>query len=94
MIIRIMGEGQFRLDDGVLDQVNELDNATVAAVESGDEAAFTERYTTLLDLIRAQGSPLAGDDLVESDVLFPPADLTFAEAVDGEHFTGDGLIPD
>jgi hypothetical protein len=94
MIIRIMGEGQFRLDDRVLDQVNELDNATVAAVDARDEAAFTERYATLLELIRAEGAPLAGDDLIESDVLFPPSDLTFAEAVDGEHFTGDGLIPD
>jgi PspAA-like protein len=94
MIVRIMGEGQFRLDDGALERLNELDNATVAAVEAGDEAAFSERYGILLDVIRSEGSPLDGDDLSESDVLFPPADLTFAEAVDGEHFTGDGLIPD
>jgi hypothetical protein len=94
MIIRIMGEGQYRLDDSVLDKVNELDNATVAAVDAGDEAAFSERYATLLDLIRGQGTALADDDLEGSDVMFPPADLSFAEAVDGEHFTGDGLIPD
>ena len=39
------------------------------------------------------GVPMLEDDeLVESDVILPPRDITFAEA-QGE-FTGDGLIPD
>jgi len=35
---------------------------------------------------------VADDDLESSDVILPPADLTFSEA--GEEFTGEGLIPD
>jgi hypothetical protein len=91
MIARISGEGQWQLVDGVLDRLNELDNAAVAAVDAGDEAAFHSSFEALLTLIRAEGEPLAGDDLHGSDVIFPPADLSFAEA--GEEFTGEGLIP-
>jgi len=39
MIVRISGEGQWQLADSVRERVNELDNAAVAAVEAGDEAA-------------------------------------------------------
>lgn len=92
MIVRIMTEGQYKLDDEVLAKVNELDNACVAAVEAGDEDGFHEHFEELLQLIRTQGQELADDDLHGSDVLIPPSDTSFAEAA--ADFTGDGLIPD
>ncbi len=92
MIVRIMTEGQWKLDDTALAKVNEYDNACVAAVEAGDEDGFHEHFEELLKLIRTEGTELADDDLQGSDVLIPPSDTTFAEAA-GE-FTGDGLIPD
>ena len=92
MIVRIMGEGQYRIDDSDRDNLNELDNAAVAAAEGGDETAFLERFQALLQHVREAGTPLAGDELEESDVLLPPADTTFAEAQ--HEFTGEGLIPD
>jgi hypothetical protein len=46
----------------------------------------------MLELVANDGNELDGDDLVESDVILPPRDISFAEA-QGE-FTGDGLIPD
>ncbi|MDQ4026117.1 MAG: hypothetical protein M3217_11625 [Actinomycetota bacterium] len=45
-----------------------------------------------LALVEADGERLAGDELVESDVILPPRDVTFEEAC--EEFTGEGLIPD
>lgn len=92
MIVRISGEGQWRLADEVRERVNELDNAAVAAVDAGDEAGFHEAFDGLLAMVRADGSRLPDDELHPSDVILPPADLTFAEA--GADFTGDGLIPD
>lgn len=92
MIVRISGEGQFRLSDGVRQQVNEHDNDAVAAVEAGDEAAFHRAFDELLTMVRSQGDELADDDLAASDVILPPSDLSFAEA--HEEFTGEGLIPD
>jgi hypothetical protein len=92
VIVRISGEGQFRLPDGDADRLNELDNRAVGAVESGDEAGFRELWDQMLALIESDGEELGNDELLESDVILPPRDVSFEEAR-GE-FTGDGLIPD
>lgn len=90
MIVRISTEGQYHVDS--VDQLNELDNAAIAARESGDEAAFRSAYAALLDFVRSNGTPLADDELVGSDVILPPPDVTLAESA--AHFSGEGLIPD
>ena len=92
MIVRISGEGQFRLPDEDAERLNELDNRAVGAVEAGDQAGFRELWTQMLDLVASDGQALDGDELAESDVILPPRDISFDEAC-GE-FTGEGLIPD
>ncbi len=92
MIVRISGEGQYELPDGDADRLNELDNSAVAAVEQGDEESFHELWQQMLELVERDGRALNDDELVESDVILPPRDVSFAEA-EGE-FTGEGLIPD
>ncbi len=92
MIVRIMGEGQYRLSEEVLSRVNELDNTVVAAVEADDEDAFHESFEEMLDAIRSEGEHLGDEEIETSDIIVPPADTSFAEAA--AEFTGDGLIPD
>lgn len=92
MIVRIIGEGQFKLPDGDAERLNELDNRAVHAVDEGDEAGFRELWSQMLELVAADGNALDADELVESDVIMPPRDVSFEEAR-GE-FTGEGLIPD
>jgi hypothetical protein len=92
VIVRISGEGQFRLPDEDADRLNELDNRAVSAVEQGDEVGFRELWSQMLELVATDGNTLNDDELVESDVILPPRDVTFEEAK-GE-FTGEGLIPD
>ena len=92
MIVRVSGEGQFRLPDADADRLNELDNRAVAAVEQGDETGFKELWSQMLELVASDGNAVDADDLVESDVILPPRDISFDEAK-GE-FTGEGLIPD
>ena len=92
MIVRISNEGQYRVDDTLHGRLNELDDAAVAAVSVGDEDAFHEAFEELLALVRSEGQEVGDDELDASDVILPPADLTFVEA--GEEFTGDGLIPE
>jgi hypothetical protein len=91
VIVRISGEGQYRLDDGQHSKLDELDNAVVSAVDAGDEDAFHAAFEELLQFVRG-GEQLSDDDLSPSDHILPPADLTFPEA--GEEFSGDGLIPE
>jgi hypothetical protein len=92
MIVRVSGQGQYRLPDEDATRLNELDNRAVEAVESGDETGFRELWSQMLQLVESDGQPLDNDELVESDVILPPTDITFEEAK-GE-FSGEGLIPD
>ena len=92
MIVRIAGEEQYELPDADADRLNELDNRAVNAVESGDETGFHELWSQMLELVGSDGTPLGDDELVESQVILPPRDISFEEAK-GE-FTGDGLVPD
>ena len=92
MIVRIAGEGQYRLPDGDQERLNELDNEAVSAVEAGDEPRFKELWAQMLEIVKADGNEVGDDELLESDVILPPRDVTFEEA-QGE-FTGEGLIPD
>jgi hypothetical protein len=92
VIVRIAGEGQFRVPDEDQDKLNELDNAAVAAVDAGDEPSFADLWGQMLALIEADGNALDDDELVESDIILPPRDITLNEAKN--EFTGEGLIPD
>jgi hypothetical protein len=92
VIVRIAGEGQYRLPDSDAQRLNELDNRAVSAVEEGDETGFGELWAQMLALVETDGVEIADDELLPSDVILPPRDSSFAEAA-GE-FTGEGLIPD
>jgi hypothetical protein len=92
MIVRISGEDQYRLADDQSEQLNELDNAVVTACEGGDEHGYARTFAALLDYVRANGERVGDDELAGSDLILPPADLSFDEA--GKAFNGEGLIPD
>ncbi|HTU77568.1 MAG TPA: hypothetical protein VMF09_02280 [Solirubrobacteraceae bacterium] len=92
MIVRISGEGQYRLDDADAPRLDELEGQVVAIVERGSEDGFLDALKGLLDYVRSHGTPLADDELEGSDVILPPSDVSFDEAA--KDFTGEGLIPD
>ena len=92
MIVRLMGEGQWRVDDALRERLNELDDAAVAALEADDEPTLDGKLDEMWELVRAEGERLPDDDLSPSDVIIPPSDLTLEET--RELFEGEGLIPD
>lgn len=92
MIIRILGEGQWDVDDKHLEALNALDDALEKAVEAGDETHFRIEMTALLDSVRHQGDRLEDDSLEESDLILPPADATLEEV--RALLTDEGLVPD
>ena len=91
MIIRILGEGQFDVSDEALNRLNEYDAAVEAAVEAGDDDAFTAALAKLLDGVRTVGVPHEVDSLDESDLILPPADASIDEV--RALLSDDGLIP-
>jgi hypothetical protein len=92
VIVRLMGEGQYRVDDALLARLNELDEEVARAVSSADERALWSGLQALADTVRENGEKLADDDLSPSDAIIPPEDLSLEEAQ--ELLTGEGLIPD
>ncbi len=92
MIVRILTEGQYDLSDASYDELNELDNRVVRAVEASDEDLFHATFEEMLALVREKGTPLADDDLQESALILPPPDLSIVEAK--REFVGEGMLPD
>jgi len=92
MIVRLMGDGQYRVDDSLHDRLNRIDEQATAAVESGDEAELHARLEELTRAVTEAGERLEDDDLSASDLMVPPSDLSLEEA--RELFSGEGLIPD
>jgi hypothetical protein len=92
MIVRLMGEGQYRVDDSLLTRLNELDAEVARAVEASDERGLWSGLQALADAVRENGQKLADDDLSPSDAIIPPEDLSLEEA--RELLSGEGLIPD
>ena len=91
MIVRISNEGQYEIDDSHRASLNELDNAAVAACDTFDETQFRDAFGRLLGYIREHGHQLPDDELVGSDLILPPPDVSLDEA--RAEFQGEGLIP-
>jgi hypothetical protein len=92
VIVRLLGEGQFRVDDSLIARLNELDDEVEKAVEDGDERALWTGLQALADTVRENGVKLADDDLTPSDAVIPPEDLSLEEAQ--ELLQDEGFIPD
>ena len=91
MIIRVSTEGQYRIDSTYLDHLNAIDNEIVVSLASGDRRRYQVLFQDLLAMVRDHGEPVDQDELVESQVVLPPPDTTFDEAV--HLFDDEGAIP-
>ena len=92
MIVRLMNEAQYRVDDSLLERLNALDDQASAALEANNETELDQRLEEMFELVRSEGERLADDDLSPSDIVIPPSDLTLEET--RKLMTDEGLIPD
>ena len=90
MIIRIMGEGQRRVDDAAVQELNKLDATLESAVEKNDEPAFAAALHALLAEARVAGTPLPADEIEPSDLILPREGATIDEV--RELLADGGLI--
>ena len=91
MIVRIATEGQYEVADEDVAGLNELDNEAVVACDGDDEPAFREIYGKLVSYVRSHGHKIDEDELLGSDIILPPPDVSLQEA--RKEFQGEGLIP-
>ncbi|MFJ5259243.1 hypothetical protein ACIQAC_02030 [Streptomyces sp. NPDC088387] len=91
MIVRIMGEGQVRLADSHLTELNKLDDELLEEMENGDGPGFRATLHALLEKVRELGNPLPDDALEPSDLILPSPEATLDEV--SAMLSDDGLIP-
>ncbi|MGB9791343.1 MAG: PspA-associated protein PspAA [Thermacetogeniaceae bacterium] len=80
MIIRILTEGQYRLEGEALAELDRIDNSLLDALQKGDEAEFLKRLEEVVSFVKKRGEPLPDSELVESDLIIPAPDTTLEEA--------------
>lgn len=80
MIVRILEDNQYRLDDGLLPEVQRLDDALDAALAGGDDASFSATLSQIVAYVRTHGQPVPDVEVVASDLIIPADDMTRAEA--------------
>lgn len=85
MIVRILTEDQFRLDDEDLPELHRLDDELDSALERGDAASFSATLSTLVTFVRGHGHPLGVNELLPSDMIVPAPDMTLEEARERLH---------
>jgi hypothetical protein len=93
MIIRILNEGQWRVDEGAITDLNRLDDAVEEAVSTDDEAELTSALHALLQEVRTLGTAVPDDELADSDLILPSADSTPEEIRELLSSSDEGLIP-
>ncbi|AAM32219.1 PspA-associated protein PspAA [Methanosarcina mazei] len=92
MIIRIVGEGQYRAPEALCDELNQIDNRIVTLVTEGKKEEFRAELAKLISEIKVKGEAIGAEEILESDIIVPPEDLSLEEAKD--IFKGSGIFED
>jgi len=79
VIVRILGEGQYEVDEAERAVLDGLDATLLEAVENGDEAGFADALAALVAEVTRVGTPLAADAFFPSDLVVPFTDASLAE---------------
>jgi hypothetical protein len=90
VIVRILGEGQFRVDDDIAAKLTALDKDLDAAVRDDQDGTFSAALHAAVALVKSAGTPLAADEIATADYILPFADATVDEV---RRLLADGTIP-
>ncbi len=94
MIVRILNEGQFRLDAEAVAALNAFDDQVERAVNADDQEGLTAVLAAMMAEVRSHGEPVPDEELADSDLILPDVESTVAEVREWLSDTDDGLIPD
>jgi hypothetical protein len=93
-IVRLMGQGQFTVDNKALRELSRIDNSIVQLVSNDrtDDTEFKKRLTQLTKIVEMTGKPLNPKEIIQSDIILPSVDLSIDEAK--KLFKGEGVVPE
>ena len=93
MIVRILSEGQWQVDDHLVAELNSLDDAVEQAVRADDQELLAKALADLLNKVRSEGVPVPDEVLHDSNLILPDADATLSEVRSMLSESEEGLIP-
>jgi hypothetical protein len=94
-IVRIMGQGQFRINEDTVKKINEIDDAIVQTLQNeskADDQEYRTKVAEIVQTIKSKGEKLEDKELIESDIIVPDRDISIDEAK--KVFQGEEIIPE
>lgn len=81
-IVRVMGHGQFRVGNRTAKKISRIDNELIKIIElrREGEKRYSRRVLDALGLVKKDGVPLEHNEIIESDIIVPGADISIEEA--------------
>jgi hypothetical protein len=103
IIVRVSGQGQFKVNGEILDRINDIDNSIVNLLENTDvdvdansikvkQKELNEKIIEIINLIKTNGMPLDDKEIIQSQIMIPNPDISVDEAK--KIFKGEGIIDD
>ena len=103
IIVRVSGQGQFKVNREILDRINDIDNSIVNLLENADvnvddnsikvkQKDLNGKINEIINLIRTNGMPLDDKEIIQSQIMIPNPDISVDEAK--KIFSGEGIIDD
>lgn len=85
MIVRILADNQYRMNDEQMAEVDRLDDSLEVAINNNDESGFHTSLARLIEYIQKVGEVIPVEEIVSSDIIIPSDDMSLDEA--REQFT-------
>ena len=79
MIVRILGENQYRVDDAHMEAITNLDEDLLVAIDTDNHARFQSLLAEVLAFVQKNGQQVPDAELVSSDMIIPGSDMTLEE---------------
>ncbi|WP_054813805.1 PspA-associated protein PspAA [Nocardia arizonensis] len=79
MIIRIDGEGRYRVTAREIAELDTLDAQLLDVADTDDDAAFTDILDRMRDTVRRGGAAVPGTEQVADDLVLPSVDTAPSE---------------
>jgi len=79
MVVRIMEDNQYRLDDTLLPEIERFDGILHQSVEANDNQIFFTTLQEVQDFVRSYGTQVPDDEVVSSNIVLPATDMTLEE---------------
>jgi phage shock protein A len=80
IVVRIQGEGQFRLASSFKGQLDDYDKKVMAAIDVGQPASLKQSVHDVIAFVKSHGLAVPDSENVASQVVLPSEDLTLEEA--------------